>query len=31
VRDLVSDTGENDYVRATEKELAGHLESVIYL
>jgi protein required for attachment to host cells len=31
VRDLVSDTVEKDYVRASEKELAGHLESVIYL
>ncbi len=31
VRDMVSDTVEKDYVRATEKELAGHLESVIFL
>lgn len=31
VRDLVSDTVEKDYVRASEKELVGYLEPVIYL
>lgn len=31
VRTLVSETIEKDYTRATEKELAGHLEHCIYL
>ncbi|HUW27816.1 MAG TPA: host attachment protein [Sulfuriferula sp.] len=31
VRDMVSDTIEKDYTRATPRELSGHLEHCIYL
>ena len=31
VRDLISETLEKDYLRATDKELADHLEPMIYL
>lgn len=31
VRDLITDSVEKDYTKATEKELTGHLEQCIYL